>query len=358
MWILFKLGALLFGVLVRWVSHFSPTIFKEKDGYRFACRKRKNRNGRVTFTSVGVPLELKWVFVLTKESGVDRFFKSLGMSTEFQTGDSVFDQRVYIAGDHPHLGEVLRASQLGREGIIRLLDQAGFFRIRSDGKVLWVDFAGNKEPEDVLPSLCQVSSEVGTRARQHHAAILTDPHFWKIFLAESLAWGLAMYGVAALFDVLWHREDLHLHPWNVYSKGAAVGVVGFLLAFGILIGLLRKSSRTHRILVEGGFLLCISLPWIGVASFSDVNREFDTASSIEVVTQVQRYWEVEHRTRKGGKYWTYHIALAQTDLLPSEIRVSYDTYRKLKRPNQMIRVRVGPGALGEPWYRGYEVEEP
>ena len=105
----------------------------------------KTKGGKITGFRLGVGLDTGFVFDFHKESQTDRFFKWLGLSDEVQTGDSSFDQKIYVACDHLGLHDILTFEPRARAAILAALD-AGYDRIRSDGRVLWMRKEAEKEP--------------------------------------------------------------------------------------------------------------------------------------------------------------------------------------------------------------------
>lgn len=57
-----------------------------------------------------------------REGGFDRLAKQIGYAIEPQTGDADFDRRIYLATDHPGLGDALAGRPEARRAALDLLD--------------------------------------------------------------------------------------------------------------------------------------------------------------------------------------------------------------------------------------------
>ena len=89
----------------------------------------------------------------------------------------------------------------------------------------------------------------------------------------------------------------------------------------------------------------------------ELNKNLDRAAPVEVVADITRIYEQEHRGRRGRRYYTYHIDI---DLLsespfeiPLHIEISHKNYRALSEAKK-VRLSIGRGYLDYPWYRALE----
>src|SRR5687768_2632914 len=100
MWIIVRLflAVVAYGMRLR-LPTSRPEATHQLDGTPYFVDLTE-RKGKVTRFSMGTPLEAPW-FRLSREGGLDRFFKAIGMAREAESGDPEFDRLVYVAGDHP-----------------------------------------------------------------------------------------------------------------------------------------------------------------------------------------------------------------------------------------------------------------
>lgn len=353
MWIAIRLFAAFAAFISRHIRRVSlPRPAGDFRGARYYQKVYRNKKN-ITGYAVGARLQAPVLFRLHEEDDSDRLFKVLGFATEFQTGDSEFDPEVYVASDHPSLFDLLKESDTARAAIRKVLG-SGFRRISADGNVLWIEKSASHEPfsEDLELLFELHSAFVELEARRQN---YFDPFLVRAVAVEALTWSIAAYAAAALPDLLGHHEDYHLHSWQILVVGlAGSGIVLGLLLMLIFV-LLRRSSKGHRILVEGALLLWFGLPVAGIQLASDLNRYFDGSDAVVVTARIARAEQRTHRGGRRGNYSTYHLILnhpasrPQIDL-PSEIQVSHAVFRKAVSGHD-VDLHIGRGCLSVPWYR-------
>ncbi|NJL27710.1 MAG: hypothetical protein HC897_07360 [Thermoanaerobaculia bacterium] len=175
MWILIRLlitvATFALHFVLRWVRDKPEG---ELAGRPFYKTIRRNKQKRITGFSIGIALSAPIVFRLQAEAASDRLFKKLGFAEEFQTGDSDFDQRVYIASDHPALHRLLIENERLRVLVRRALDM-GFRCVSGDGTVLWLDRSADREP---LAAELRLLADLGM-------AMAASGRAWKVFSIPS-----------------------------------------------------------------------------------------------------------------------------------------------------------------------------
>ena len=310
--------------------------------------------GRVTAVAYAMPLKSPVHFHLTQEGGLDRFFKALGISQEFQSVDDRFDAAVYVACDHPFFGEQLQRSPAARKAVLDAFG-SGVTRIWTDGELLWMStvspFTGVRP--DLLKSLRQALLPLESGRPEHGE----DRFVRRAVFIEGLVWALTAYAAAGFFEGAAFREDYHLDSTALFQAGMLASAALVAGLFALAAALLKGSSRAHRWLVEIGLMLLLSAPIAGLQLVSDLNRGLDREASVDLACSLQRTEIREHRGRRGRRYYTYHFTLNPCDgrglPLPREIEVSASTYQG-SAAGSAVTLRVGRGALGHPWYRSIE----
>jgi len=366
MWILFKLSIALVGFVIRWsrISFRKPhgTI----DGSPYFQVVVKTKSGTVTDTMIGVPFSFPALFSFHIEDGQDAFWKKLGLSHEFQTGDQEFDGKIYIASDNSGLHQILEDVPEVRKSIVEVLGEKGPFekkcRLRFDGSRLWYQTPSQiADVEGTVRNLIRLKTQL-LSARDRVTAFWKDRFFLRCLAVESTIWALAAYSWGSFIDLTWHSEDQHLRVTRLilYSGFTAAAMIAILL--GAVTTLIRGSSRAHRVILESKFLLVFSVPLAAFSGFSDLNRSLDTGPSIVEKLQVQQVEERRHRRRRGGVYHTYHVYLVPQNGNDSEavrdgrwIQITIDRYRAAVSGKQAV-MEIGPGRLGVPWIRELSFE--
>ncbi|MEQ1790174.1 MAG: hypothetical protein ABL857_07010, partial [Rickettsiales bacterium] len=107
----------------------------------FEKKAKRGKNGPIytAKTFIGVVSKSNVQFMITKEKSSDRTLKKLGISSEFQTGDSEFDHKFYICCDNNEINKSIALSNETRNLIKEIFQEYDIeCLIHSKGK-LWVE---------------------------------------------------------------------------------------------------------------------------------------------------------------------------------------------------------------------------
>jgi len=143
MWFLVKILISLIAFVIRFYGkHFQrqSEFDRESDGLKYLVKEHRNKSN-VTGTDIKIPFECASVFKITKEGQLDRFFKSLGLTEEFQTGDAKFDETFYLASDCSKFRAEVKLDASARALIAELFSRGSKY-IFCDGYTLTVHFEG------------------------------------------------------------------------------------------------------------------------------------------------------------------------------------------------------------------------
>jgi hypothetical protein len=356
MWILFRLICVLiaFAGYRRWRAPLGETSVVGDQTVFVLTRRNK---GRVIGYTVSVELAAPLWFRLHRETGLDRWFKRIGFSTESDTRDKAFDDLVYIACDHPMFSALLKRSAEARQAITDLL-AAGVARIECDGHAVRCSMKDEPTPQD-LSLVARLGGALAPLTKDSSRR-LGDPFLWKALVVEGLVWSVAGYGLTTLLELVflpWSaRVDIHMSPAGLVLPGLVLSAALFSILIAGIWLLLRGSSRGHRVIIESAAALLIGLPTTGVQLYADLNRSLDT-SSVEMQATVANCQTRVSRGRRGRTTTTYHLRMsgsAEGIALPSDIRVTGETCRAAT-PGSWATVSLGKGAFGKPWYRRISV---
>ena len=350
MWIALRLAVIVVAFIARYVTlWYRPGSEGTHGGLPWYQKLEKTKKGDIVSFEVGVEMRAKVLFRLQREEASDRWFKSMGLAEEFQTGDAKFDNMVYVACDHPALHRALKDNRKAREKIEEMLE-AGYSRIWSDGNALWTKRLSKTPPGpkdlDRLAALHAALGGMKTGWR-----FFSDPYNARVVAVEALTWSLFGYALAGFIEYWFEGSYVHMDPYSLLVPGAVATVVLVAGLLAVVWWLLKGSSRGHRILVEGVVLIALSAPVAGIQVVSDVNRSLDrsppTASSWTVVNK--------YSVRKRRTPTRYYLVLgsrlggAEVDV-PSEVQVESSVYNAATR-GKGVEIDVGRGALGYRWYR-------
>ncbi|MSR07149.1 MAG: hypothetical protein EXR93_08810 [Gemmatimonadetes bacterium] len=353
MWIAVRLIAALVAFVARYVRRFSPPrAAGDIDGTPYFQDVHKYK-GQIRGFRIGVGHRMPVIFRLQPEGSGDRFFKAVGLSNEFQTGDAEFDRHVYIACDHVALFHHLRANNEARARIREVL-AAGFRRISGDGEVIWIESTAKRQPtmEEVELALRLRDAIAAIGKRFHY---YSDPFLGRALAVEALTWSILGYGAAGVGEYLSRPESTYLHARQLLWPSLAAAALMFGVVFGAIVLFLRGSSRGHRLLIEGAILLALGLPMTGAQVVSDLNRAMDVSGETKVSSRITWTERIRHRSRRGGVHYTYHLHLWSPPNpfgMPDRISVGRSMFAAASE-GQFVDVYVGKGWLGIPWFRRF-----
>ena len=351
MWVLLRL---LTAAVVGIVNYFKRRTFegtaRQTGTIAWRCKQDRHK-GRIIATTYGVEFTHPIFFRLSREGGLDRFFKSVGFAREIQTGDRTFDETVYVSCDHPAIAPVLQADAAARHAITTLFEQ-GAARIQTDGACLSVYCRGDRMPDEAtLRRLVTVRDALAAVPVQH-LAMLRDAFFWRALLVESIAWSVAVYGFPVVLEIVFRRHPQYFTWTPIIWTGLGFSVFVFGALFGLSWWLLRGSSRAHRVFTESIIVLGIGVPLSSIQAVSDVNIAFDASQPTIVESVVESKYTRTRRRRRGGRR-TDHYVVLQPPLearfaTPRTMKVSDAIYQNARAgvPLQMV---MRDGALGIPW---------
>lgn len=322
----------------------------ELDGRRlFVVFDRKPKTKELTGFRIGVELPAALLLNIHRERPSDRWFKSLGLSREVQTGDAAFDCLVYVACDHSGMHELLQQSAPLRAAI-RAAITAGFESIRHDGNVLWLDRKSTKGPSDEDRAvLAQLAHEL--RDLDRALAMRRAPYIWRALGCEAVAWGVAAFGIASI-PVAIYSLGISLSVGELLLIGLGGALAGFIVLESLVILLLRGSSRARLVLIECTILFLVSFPAIGVQSAVDINEK---AGPVISESGERTLLASNMRTTGAGRRrrTTYTFTLESGGPIggcemPTTVRVPRALYTEVQ-PGERVEITVSSGAIGLKW---------
>lgn len=360
MWILLKLAVSIAAFVIRLIGRHWFSYWKAADevivggvAVRIAHSKSKQS---ITSTTFLIELPTRWVFKLSRESWIDGVFKTLGVASEIQTGDQLFDDHIYIASDNFLFARELCLDAKLRDTILHLFKDCDW--IYGDGTHMAIRFAGDQGPrDDLLKAFVSVYHEI-VAIHSSSRMRYPDPYLYKALLVECVIWSIAAYSILEAFAFFVAREDFHLEPRAVFYAGIVLGLIGLAALMTFVVMFMRGSSRGHRIVVESALVLGLSVPFGGTGLVSDINRGLDRREPLRFERQIEGLRQVKRRGRRGRTHYTYHMALNAGEAingieLPREIQIDAGVYQQAQHRRSVV-VQVGRGRLGYPYYRSFD----
>lgn len=362
MWIIIRIAAALIFAVVQLIYNHHPRRFNKSgsyDGKPYSIKHITSHKHEITGFRLGMPLPTKAHFKFLRESSLSRFFKFLGLGTEYQTGDAPFDRQIYLACDHSPILEHLGNHPQSRELIVLLLIEHQFDRLASDGDFLWATKTGAKAPSDTQIKLLAEMVAAFAPACQQKTKKL-PPFFWQYLLIDFIVMIVVSYGLAGLIENMITNVDVHLSLSALITTGLTAAVITMILIAVTIKILLRNSSRGYAIFSANVLLLLICLPAFGIQLVSDVNRILDTSEvqTHEAVIASKSQSSSAFKRRSRSKTYQLHL---QGDLnafgtqIPSSLNVSQSTYQSAA-PGKKLLLSIKPGYLGLPWCADMKVQ--
>lgn len=359
MWIVIRLVLSLVVAVSRMIYRLSPKQRPEAGNYQgmpYYVDTSHDDEGDIVEFKLGMPLPTESLFKFGPEEKFSKLCKSLGISTEYQSGDTNFDEKIYLACDHPVLLQQLGNTTQCRDLILELVVNRKFRSVWSDGEVLWTEKVSNKQPTETEIQL--LSQLVASLMPVCQAALQQKtPFFWRFLWVEAFVWALFGYAASVFLENRFNHHDYHLDSVAIFQYGLVAAALLMAVLMMTIILLLRKSSRGHTIVTESFVLLLLTLPLCGMQLVSDINRNFDDAAAQQQVGIIS---DVSKRTSsgRGSGLWTprttYQLEL-QDELwafgsqVPQQIDISEDIYQNANTGRQLL-LSIKPGFLGLPWY--------
>jgi hypothetical protein len=366
MFILIRILIALSAFILRFIDlfgrkgRFDQSLDGRPYGVKINYSKRRGRAAQISSIEIDIPLSTDFIFKLTPEKKVDALAKLFGIAQEVQTGDTQFDEAVYVASDQPELHRILRSRPNFRAAVCKLLS-AGYDSIVSRGEVLKLRNRFLFEPNpDHLNAAFLIADEL--QAANYQMRLQErDPFIIRALIVECLVWSIAAYALSSLVDfVVWVR---YIEPAQLVMPGILATVAAFCILMLLNILIMKGSSRAHRVLVEAAVVLVFSLPVLGFLGVSDINIGLDASEPVALSMEVQDKEVIERRRRIGYRgsrtrraYQLTFAPVGNTSGIspPTKIQVTREEYNRAYIGGA-VHLSIRRGWLGFPWIEKTEV---
>lgn len=358
MWFLF--GFLTISICIcaefwrRHLSRWSPENISSGLQYKHYRHKSKT-----TWLYLGIACHKHASFSLKRQSWLDNFFKRMGVSNEFETGDSSFDDLVYLVSDNKTLHHALANSSAFRSAVKKIMDfgiasQLEAREICCRNGRLWVEFkTGSSYKEEKISDVAKAlikEFETLVNSVQEVAAVSgsrwSDPFVIKAALLLAISSGLAINGGIQFFRIQFGKLPFTL-DYSLIVEDAFVYSLVFILVFMVVaLYWLGRSARTHIVLIELMTIGALGIFLSIATEMRDINIEMDAASPQVFETLVERKYTTKGR-RSARKY---HVVVKdwRCDCGNYRIRVPKFIYNGVSEQGR-VQLLQHSGYLGYPW---------
>jgi hypothetical protein len=289
------------------------------------------------------------------EGRFERLGKALGLNKEFQSGDPIFDAKVYIHSDgtpDEYLAQLLQHPG-ACAAIMRLLER-GHALIRIDAQAR--GGAAQVSCADFEAKLFGDAESIREQAASLAAIADAIPDCSPRRAARRLSWGKRLVTVAfawLFISVMFAVSTQYL--WPVHGPSDATpwwgAGVAWLAASMLLTLPLRGGSRALEHLIAISAMLLIAAPCTVVPGMRMLNALADTAPRRVVEASVDL--RVARGTKSNVSY--FGTIDLKDGVPPTERSLSSGDHDTLKRCAPTCRITVGAGAFGWPWIDEYNV---
>lgn len=361
MWFSFGLVSLLVIFIYRLYTRINASWSGETataNGLAYEYKKRKYKQ-HMQRLLIGICVPDTYDFHLKKENSIDKFFKRLGLSKEYQSGHIIFDDMIYIASDNAHFHNLTSQSSKAVNAIVEIFRKIERYDckpveiIHNSGK-LWVELKtpqGMDEDKifDFMPAIVEqlniIHHEI-EKAKTNTSTSSRDHFRIKAAFLLAISSGLAINGGLQLFRInlgeLPYTVDLTALIWHAIAIGVAVSVALLILARFLLDG----SARTHLVMLDilltGTFGTCST----ALAEMRDINMEMDRSRPALYASYVIDM-HINHSRRSGTTYRLY-IPDWNGGNTTQSIKVSSTLYYSLQK-GDAVRISQKTGYLNYHW---------
>lgn len=289
-------------------------------------------------------------FRIARETGFDRFFKSLGIANEIQSGDKDFDNKFFIETDAVNFTRTYFMSSEKRRAVDSILDH-GFTKVEHDGKTMTaicspVQF---KKPLDktviqkVVSSLTLLAQNINAHPCEDIDQVNKG---WKAkrIVAFTIPVMLFIIGIATFFIGLIAYTPLD--KWELFLTTLKYSVPSFLFFLIVAVKLIKGRSTSHRELIIILILSLISFPGAGMGLGTFLNGWLDKSDATPHIAIVMERYTT---SSKNGK--NYHVALKswRENRYSESLQVSSSEYALAKPDKTRMKIVTKPGHYGFEW---------
>ena len=311
-----------------------------------------NQGGKNVPSSYTIKIECpsSGIFSISKETGFDRFFKSLGVTKEIQTGDKDFDQTFFINTDTPQFTRTFCMNPEKCQTVKNIFEH-GFTKVEHDGKAMAaicspVQF---KEPLDqaVIQKIVSFLSLLAENINEHPGeGIYQVNKDWKIkrVVAFSMPILLFIVGIPTFFIGLF--EYTPLDKWELFLTTLKFSVPSFLFFLIVALKLIKGRSSSHRELIIILALSLVAFPGAGMGVGAFLNGWLDQSGSTSHVVLVMEKYTT---STKNGK--NYHLILKswRENRYSEKLQITSSEFMRVRPDRTKMKVVTKPGYYGFEW---------
>jgi hypothetical protein len=332
--------------------------------HRFDLQEVRHKE-RLRLVRLGMKAPAGLNFRVRAERSHDRFFKWLGVTSEFQTRDAEFDRRVYVESDARAVAILLKRNAQLRTALVNIFVYAKArrlrrMRLRCANKRVWLEFSP-KVANDLFaaktylaPLLHAISS--GLECLDLPTEYRRDGFVWRAAAALAFSTATLALGAFGLARSMMGRTDI-LDPMLLFAACLIPALVLTAAGIAFLLAWLVASSRAHTVILEFALVGGLGLVLGSYALAREANMEFDFRTATRHVLTDTRTEHRITRGRRGRKHHHYYVHCTDWrkghEGMPLRVEIHSSTYRRMQN-STAAAIYVRPGLFGFDWVEKIE----
>lgn len=326
-----------------------------------------NKDDSVVSISVSIENIYGYDFSLKFETQFERFFKSLGLSTECQSGDSRFDETIYIISDDEWLCNELSNNNSLRDALyslfwshhekgikvqkIECFDGRFLLKTKNTTEILTDDQAKGLF-KTMVPLMKQAIEHLPSKAMPHDP--IYREHSGKIaFVFHTLIVALIVNGGIMLYFE--HNNYLTFpqlsDSYSILPLGITLTIISLVAIIVIIYKYLRQSSRFSPVLFELFTLGTLGLFLSALVEIKEVNVYLDSSDPTTFASYITS--KEMHSGRKRSTTYFLNLYGWNNQPMQHQIQVDSTLYHQFNE-NDPLQVFVHKGFLGYQWIEKIE----
>jgi len=307
-------------------------------------------------------------FHVTREGGVERFFKRMNVDSEVQTGDRDFDDGYYlITDDKDFTWQVLSDSR--KRQAVEALFNLGFNVVTVDTDLVEAVIEPY-DPQHALGDNDRAAAAKWLQALAHHLPVggmstapagfylspryrthsLDGPRTPRRVFAVVFPLLLEPAGIFMVLLGVFNYQPLD--PWSLVFKSLLPSGVMLLIYLRLAMTWLRGRATSHRDMIMAFILALTAFPVAGAGAALFVNGYLDQSPALRHVQRVtDKYF-----TRSKDSINYYLVVDSWRGGGTEEIRVNEVSYREAQVGRSRITLVSHAGYFGYEWVKGYQLQ--
>ncbi len=355
MWFLFGFVTITIAIAFEfWRRHESMWSPDDKhEGYDYKLLKSKNRT---TGLLLGTRCAAGANFWIKRQSYFDTFFKRVGVSSEFETGDKSFDDAYYLITDNLELHQVLASNPKLRTAIDVIMKfSGGGFNAKTiycrNGRI-WIKFDTEflGLGEDIASVVRKLGHPLSLMANviadlSKAGASWKDPFVVKAAILLAISSGLAINVVVQLVRLNYSHVPFTPDYLAILFDAVIYAFVLVPVLLFLAIKWLGRGARTHLVLLELASIGAVALTLTLALEMRDLNMSLDRSAEKSFKAQI-----VNKVSSKGRRSTDYYLVMNDWRCKCGTIKfeVSQSLFNSLAVGNTVL-ISQKEGYLGYPW---------